>query len=278
MDTAFPPLPPVDEEAVVRHFDAMARSGAWTRRYTSLDARTYPFVVRRMRVFELLPSRLGRVADVGCGSGVMVSGVRERGGIYEGVDLSTEMIREARETYGESEEVSFGHGSVEKLSLPDEAYDQVLCIGVIQYLPTPARALSELARILRPGGVAIVAVPRRWHVDCLTMGAMAPVRAIARLFGGADSHGRAPRRLQPDQLDGAARRAGLVPDGGSHYHFTPVPYPLRQIAPQLCMRLNMPFERWHASRAAVPSFFAHGYIGRYLKPGGRTPRPVGARS
>jgi SAM-dependent methyltransferase len=262
-----PPLPPADEAAVVSHFDGMAASGAWSRRYTTLDGRNYQFRVRRTRVFELLPSRLGCVADVGCGSGAMASGVRERGGTFEGVDLSPKMIREARVTYGACEGVSFEQGNVEELRLPSDAYDQVLCIGVIQYLRTPDRALAEIARILRPGGMAIVAAPRRWHVDCLTMGLMAPLRTIAPMLGAANPDERAPRRFQPDQLDSAAKRAGLVPDGGAHYHYTPVPYPLRQIAPGLCMRLNMPFERWHASRAALPSFFAHGYIGRYVKPG-----------
>ena len=41
---------------------------------------------------------------------------------------------------------------------------------------------------------------------------------------------------------------------------------LTRLAPNLCMRLNLPFERWHRTRGALPSFFAHGYDGRYRKP------------
>jgi len=41
-----------------------------------------------------------------------------------------------------------------------------------------------------------------------------------------------------------------------------------RVAPQLCMRLNIPWERMYETRAALPSFLAHGYIGRYRKPAG----------
>jgi hypothetical protein len=71
--------------------------------------------------------------------------------------------------------------------------------------------------------------------------------------------------LQPDALDEAAMRAGLISDGGAQYHFTPLPYPLTRLAPGLCMRLNVPCERWHLTRAGLLSFFAHGFVGRYRK-------------
>jgi hypothetical protein len=111
-----------------------------------------------------------------------------------------------------------------------------------------------------------VTVPKRWHIDQLTVAATAPVRALMRMFaqGTAD---KLPRlRMQPEELDRAALEAGLRPDGGSQYQFTPLPYPLTRLSPNLCMRLNLPFEKWHETRAAAQSFLAHGYVGRYRKP------------
>jgi hypothetical protein len=67
-------------------------------------------------------------------------------------------------------------------------------------------------------------------------------------------------------MDAAAIRAGLIADGGSQYHFTLLPYPLTRLAPQACLRLNGPFERWHQTRDLWRSFFAHGFVGRYRKP------------
>ena len=255
-----------DASAVVEHFDQLSATGDWSRLYAVADGFTYHFHVRRARVLELLPNHLGRVADVGCGPGVMVEAVLERGGTVEGLDLSAEMVREANERYGHLKGVSFKQGNIEGIDLPDASYDQVICAGVIEYLNKPDRALSEIARILGPGGIAIITVPKRWHIDRLTVAATAPVRALAHALGAAGADSLPRLCLQPDELDAAARSAGLFPDGSAQYHFTPLPYPLPRIAPRLCMRLNTPFERWYKTRAALTSFFAHGYVGRYLKP------------
>jgi ubiquinone/menaquinone biosynthesis C-methylase UbiE len=255
-----------DVKAVVEHFDRLSASGDWSRLYAISDGFTYHFHVRRARVLELLPRRLGRVADVGCGPGVMVEAVLERGGTFDGVDLSPEMVREAQDRYGHLPGVSFRTGNIEALDLPSDSYDQVIVMAVIEYLKTPDRALAEVARIMRPGGLAIVTVPKPWHVDRVTIAATAPLRAAARVLGAAGADKLPRLRLQPGELDASAARAGLRFAGGAQYHFTPVPYPLTRLAPGLCMRLNAPFERLSATRSALPSFLAHGYVGLYRKP------------
>jgi ubiquinone/menaquinone biosynthesis C-methylase UbiE len=251
---------------VVEHFDRLSRSGDWSRLYAVADGSSYHFHVRRTRVLELLPQRLGRVVDLGCGPGVMVEAVLERGGTFEGIDLSPEMVREARERFGLRQGVSFKEGNVEAPDLPSETYNQVICMAVIEYLNTPDRALSEIARILRPGGIALITVPKEFHIDHVTTSIAAPIRYLAHKMGVAQSDHLPRLCLQPGALDAAAIRAGLVPDGGAQYHFTPLPYPLTRLAPGVCMRLNVPFERWHSTRAIVRSFFAHGFVGRYRKP------------
>ena len=251
--------------AVIEHFDRFSVTRDWSRLYSVADGFTYHFHVRRQRVLELLPEALGRVADIGCGPGVMTEAVRERGGTFEGIDLSPEMIREAQEKFAGREGVTFRQGSIEAIDLSDATYDQVICMAVIEYLTAPHRALAEIARILKPGGTAIITTPKRTHIDRFTIAATTPIRAVARAFGAGSADTLPRLRLQPDELDEAALSAGLIYDGGAQYHFTPLPYPLTRLAPQLCMHLNLPWERMHATRAALPSFLAHGYIGRYRK-------------
>jgi len=159
--------------------------------------------------------------------------------------------------------VNFEVGDVEKLDLPDDSIDQVIAMAVIEYLKTPDRALAEIARVLRPGGTAIITVPKRLQIDKTTVALTRPFRLLARSLGWGRGDLLPRLCLQPQELDEAARRAGLVPDGGSQYNFTPVPYPLTRIAPQLSMRLNVPFERWHDTKSGLMSFLAHGYVGRY---------------
>jgi len=255
-----------DMTSVVEHFDRLSSNRYWSHLYEVTDGITYHFHVRRRRVLELLPERLGDVVDVGCGPGVMVEEVRQRGGTFLGIDLSPEMITEARDNFGTLEGVSFQEGNIEKLDLPDASFDQVICMAVIEYLQTPDKALAEMARVLRPGGTVIITVPKRMHIDKVTVAATLPIRALGRMLGMGSADNLKRLRLQPAELDAAAERAGLEPAGGAQYHFTPLPYPLPRLAPQLCLRLNGPFERYYASRAALPSFLAHGFIGRYRKP------------
>jgi SAM-dependent methyltransferase len=116
-------------------------------------------------------------------------------------------------------------------------------MAVIEYLKTPDQALAEMKRVLKPGGIAIITMPKRWHVSRVTVAATKPVRLVAKLLGAATADHLPRLRLQPDELDQAARRVGLTPDGGSQYHFTPFAYPLTRVAPGLSMQLNMPFEK-----------------------------------
>jgi SAM-dependent methyltransferase len=198
----------------------------------------------------------------------MVEPILERGGTFHGIDISEAMLREARTRFAGRSGVSFSQGDVESLPVADGACDQVIAMGILEYLKEPRRMFAETARVLRPGGIAIVTVPRRWHIDRIMLALTAPLRAVARGLGASASD-RLPRLcLQPRELDAAAAAVGLAPEGGAHYYFTVLPYPLTRFAPTLAMNVNRRFERWHSTRRVIPRFFAHGYIGRYRKPSG----------
>lgn len=136
---------------------------------------------------------------------------------------------------------------------------------MIEYLGSPEKALKEIARVLKPDGIAAITTPKAWHLDRLMIAGTAPVRLLGRALGWGRADRLPRRRLQPGELDRLANDAGLEPTGGSQYCFTPFPYPLTRIAPRLATRVNLPFERWHGSKAAGTSFFAQGYVGRYRK-------------
>jgi ubiquinone/menaquinone biosynthesis C-methylase UbiE len=252
-------------KAIIDHFDKLSANNDWSRLYAVADGITYHFHIRRRRVLELLPARLGEVLDVGCGPGVMVEAVLERGGTFHGLDLSPQMVREGQEKFGHLNGVSFGEGNIERLDLPNAVCDQVIAMAVIEYLVSPHQALREIARVLRPGGIAVVTVPKRLHIDKSLIAATRPFRMLARSLGMGSADTLPRLCLQPDELDEAASTAGLIPDGGSQYHFTPFPYPVPRLAPQAAMRLNAPFERLHGRRGKLTSFLAHGYVGRYRR-------------
>lgn len=256
-----------DNSTVVKHFDRLSRTGAWSRLYNEFDPLTYHFHIRRQRVLELLPRELGDVLDVGCGPAVMTQAVLDRGGRFTGVDLAPEMVREAAAKFGDHPRVDLQLGDIEQLELPDSSFDQVICMAVFEYLPDVSRGVGEIERVLKPGGVAIITMPKRMHIDRITVSATAPARFLARKIARRKSDSPPKLLLQPTELIRAVESAGLYANGVSQYQFTPVPYPLHRLAPRLALKVNLRAERWHATSSRAKGFLAHGFVLRARKPG-----------
>jgi ubiquinone/menaquinone biosynthesis C-methylase UbiE len=249
---------------VTAHFGRLVETGNWSRLYELADGFTYHFHLRRQRVLELLSETLGKLLSLGSGTGVMVESLVARGATFDGVDLFTRMLDDTNRNCGNSA-LTFFFGDIEALNLPSERYNQIICVGLLEYLTTPDHALQEISRVLRPPGIAVVTIPRRFHIDHLTVPLPAPLRALFRTLA-TFSADRLPRlRSQPDELNMAAARDALVRISGSQYQFTLIPYPSTTIAPKLSMRFTLNFERRHFTRAPAKSLFAHGYIAKYQK-------------
>jgi len=75
--------------------------------------------------------------------------------------------------------------SITQLPLPDDAVDLMICYHVLEHVPDDAAAMAEIARVLRPGGVAIVQVPHRPGVPTDEDPSAGREERIAR-FGQAD--------------------------------------------------------------------------------------------
>jgi arsenite methyltransferase len=103
----------------------------------------------------------GIALDVGSGPGsVTASLARAAGpdGLALGVDISEPML--ARAVRAEAgPQVGFLRADAQRLPLRDQTVDAVVSIAVLQLIPDPAAALSEIARILRPGGRLALMVP-----------------------------------------------------------------------------------------------------------------------
>jgi len=248
------------EGRVDAHFAALASSGAWTALYHGPEtAANTSFRVRLARTLELVPVEAQRVLDVGCGTGPLAPGLRARGIEYFGVDFVAPMLEEAKALHPQVRLVR----ADARLPFRDAAFDAVTALGFVEYLADPLPSLIEMRRVVRSGGAVIVSVPKSFHVDVVALGLTAPLRGLASLITGRRTE-RIPRtRLDPDDLDALAVRAGLRPDGGAHYHFTPLPYPITVVAPGLSLRAGRALEGAGARRRA--SFLAHGYLGRYRR-------------
>jgi ubiquinone/menaquinone biosynthesis C-methylase UbiE len=105
------------------------------------------------------------ILDVGCGTGRMT---REIAAKYPhsqviGIDRSAEIIAKARDASNCFPNPNFRVGDVELLELPDRSIDFVSARLLFQHLPQPLTALTEIYRVLKPGGkVCILDIDESW--------------------------------------------------------------------------------------------------------------------
>jgi DNA-binding transcriptional ArsR family regulator len=101
--------------------------------------------------------RLGDVLDLGSGDGTMAQLLAPRARSITCVDVSPHVVEAAQRRLGAAEHVRCLCADMHALPLPDASFDQVLLLNALACAHDPAQALSEAARVLRPGGeLAIV--------------------------------------------------------------------------------------------------------------------------
>jgi len=104
---------------------------------------------RRFLVSRLPPK--GHVLDVATGTGLVAAELLQRGFEVTGVDQSVEMLAVANQRLDGS--VELVEASAESLPFPDCSFDHLTFTYLLRYVDEPGAVLSELARVVRPGGV-----------------------------------------------------------------------------------------------------------------------------
>jgi ubiquinone/menaquinone biosynthesis C-methylase UbiE/uncharacterized protein YbaR (Trm112 family) len=106
-----------------------------------------------------------QVLDVGCNTGPMLIPLRQRGYDVLGVDISTDDVQQA-EWYLQEHNLSPGGLSVADgtcLPFRDQSFDLVLLIDILEHTDHPDKIVSEVKRLLVPGGIVIATVPWAFH-------------------------------------------------------------------------------------------------------------------
>lgn len=95
----------------------------------------------------------GDVLDLGAGTGANFPVLAETGARITAVEPDPHMLRRARRRAGDlGMDVRFAAAPAEELPFPDASFDAVAAMLVLCTVRDPARALAEVARVLRPGG------------------------------------------------------------------------------------------------------------------------------
>jgi len=130
--------------------------------------------------WELVKSHASgtRLLDVGAGLGTFLAEARDDGWEVSGTEVSKSAIAKARELFG----FEMAEGQLEDVSLQGP-YDVVTLWHVLEHLPSPSRGLDLARRLLRRGGLLVVAVPNdsnaRWRFQKLKNGVYMPYEELA---------------------------------------------------------------------------------------------------
>jgi SAM-dependent methyltransferase len=138
------------------------------------------------------------VLDVGCSAGLYARTLAAEGANVHALDASRPFLEEAaRLAARDGVRLTLVQGDAHALPFPDDRFDLVVVGATLNEVADPARALGEIARVLRPGG-------RAWFMFARRAGALGrPLQALMG-WGGL-------RFPEAADLDAWARDAGLVP-------------------------------------------------------------------
>lgn len=116
---------------------------------------------RRFREVKDLLSRIEprKILDVGCHGGLFTN---EIAGYYKqsaicGIDISPSAIKFARSKY--RSKIRFGVGRAERIPYPNDSFDLVTCLEVMEHVDNPTEVVGEIKRVLKEKGHFIVLVP-----------------------------------------------------------------------------------------------------------------------
>ena len=140
-------------EDLQKSYDRVAKNYAEHFR-NELDSK--PFDRKMLEWLVEKVNRLGVICDMGCGPGQVANYLHRLGAEVCGVDLSFEMVRQARKL---NPDISFTQGDMLALTdVANNSYGGIAAFYAIVNLPSPnvVEALRELNRVLRPDGVLLL--------------------------------------------------------------------------------------------------------------------------
>lgn len=203
-----------------------------------------------------LPARAA-VLEVGCGAGLVSIEIAQRGLQVEAtdpVDAMLDLARQAAVREGLTRRMRVRAANVHALPYPDQTFQLVVGLGVLPWIDSPAAALTEIARVLVPGGHLIASInsrtPMHAWADPVRLPVFAPLRdGVRQALSAVRSGGRSGRArpigfARPAEFAGQLEAAGLRLIRGQGFGFGPFTLLGRGVLPdQLGVELERRLQR-----------------------------------
>lgn len=145
--------------------DAEYWSEVYERPPTQTTRLGHTIVRRQQAVLRLVSERAGksnlRILELGCGTGATLVAVGEFGHTMVGVDISTGMLSKTKDRIRNQQNKNLFccQADIEILPFQSNSFDLLMCIGVLQYLESFNSCVSEISRVLKDRGTAVVTLP-----------------------------------------------------------------------------------------------------------------------
>ncbi|TRZ50666.1 methyltransferase domain-containing protein [bacterium] len=279
------------QEVLVReHFENHAVD--WQSIYQENDFSSFIIQQRQYYTFKYIDS-LGlmpgsRILDLGCGAGLNSVKLLQRGFSVVGIDVSDNMLDLARKNCleaGSPADATFQLGNAEELDFPDDSFDAVVAMGLIEYLKWDRWALQEMHRVLKPGGYLIVTVPNsirishltnpRWWMQKIINRATDKLRKIAKKFGYPKTKRKGPKSfVRRVYIPSHLRQmiAGLDFEVKNSFSHGFGPFRLLRRSNKLTFKVNDILEKW---RDRGKSSFLSELGSNYIVLCQKKPQPAG---
>jgi SAM-dependent methyltransferase len=118
------------------------------------------FANPRTEIATLLPQRVDRVLEIGCGSGSTMRWLRNQRTLQHaiGIELFSDAAERATSTFD-----SVLTGDIETMVLPEDKFDLIIALDVLEHLIDPWSVVARLHSVLRPDGAIVVSLPNVGH-------------------------------------------------------------------------------------------------------------------
>jgi ubiquinone/menaquinone biosynthesis C-methylase UbiE len=146
----------------VKAYKGMSMEGSTARWYDRTTRKDMPeFKALALRIAAVVPAG-GAVLEVAPGPGFLSIELAKRGLQVQGVDISKTFVQIAQHNAdADGVQARFELGNAAALPLEDASVDFVVCRAAFKNFSEPVKALSEMRRVLRPGGTALLIDMRR---------------------------------------------------------------------------------------------------------------------
>jgi len=267
---------PSAEFATRDHFDTLAATGYWAGLYAEhTDPRIRWSFLRRQAILESLldvavrPESL--VVEIGPGTGNLIQFLATKRCRYRGYDVADSMVAathaQIAKCFPSDADARCEQGDVYNIPVESHSADVMVAAGVIEYLKEPEMAAAELARIARPGGVALISVPNAASLN----------RNLARALSFITTATRAVKKLTrrdkktpdverkcctPTTLQKTFEPAGWNLARTEYYDMELIPYPLNRLAPNVAFAAK---RRAESSPVAPRAILANALVAQFAK-------------